>query len=192
MSNSSAEAFAASYRFERISAGELGNEARRYYFPEFVEEIERGALIVRVHPQQGLDWSGVFALGYESPNVLTGVYATPHAEWLCAVAGGYGFVANAAAPNEWKRVGSNPVVGMRAVHEAGVLLLWDFHTISGFTREARLWQTPPLTWEGLTITEAAGGKLRGRGWDAITDREYDFEVDLATGAHSGGARNVAR
>lgn len=184
--------FAANYRFERISASDAQSEPRRYYFPEFVEEIERGALIVRVYPREGLPWAGVFALGYDSANVVSGIYRTPHPDWLCVVSGGYGFVVNAAKPAEWKRIVTNPVVGVRAVVEAGVLLLWDFHTVSGFTREARLWQTAPLTWEGLTIGDVADGKLHGRGWDAISDRELEFTVDLTTGAHTGGARSGMR
>ncbi|HMC31295.1 MAG TPA: hypothetical protein VKL99_10715, partial [Candidatus Angelobacter sp.] len=39
-----------------------------------------------------------------------------------------------------------------------------------------------------TITEINGTTLRGRGWDALADKEAPFEVDLKTGKHTGGSR----
>ena len=33
-----------------------------------------------------------------------------------------------------------------------------------------------------------GDKLLGNGWDAPSDKEVPFEVDVKTGKHTGGAR----
>jgi hypothetical protein len=40
----------------------------------------------------------------------------------------------------------------------------------------------------LTITEISGDTLLGSGWDALADKEVQFEVELKTGKHTGGAR----
>jgi hypothetical protein len=165
----------------------LIEEPRQLVFPKRVEEVERGALIVRVRPQTRKQWVGIFARGFDSERAITGLFSTPHADWLCAVSGGYAYLVNANQPEQWHFVKSRPVVEIRAAGHAAVLILADFQTISGFTSEARLWQTAPLSWEGLKISVFSGHELQGLGWDALQDRDIPFTVNLHTGEHAGGA-----
>ena len=162
-------------------------EPRQFVFPKEVEEIERGAVIVRVRPQNGQRWIGTFARGFDSETAITGLFSTPHPDWLCAVSGGYAYLVNADRPEEWHFVKSRPVLETRAVSEANVLLFADFQTLSGFTADAILWHSAALSWEGLKITTINGHELQGLGWDAIRDCEVPFRVDLRTGGHTGGA-----
>jgi hypothetical protein len=39
----------------------------------------------------------------------------------------------------------------------------------------------------VRITAVRGATLVGLGWEMRTDRELEFEVDLQTGEHKGGA-----
>ena len=61
-----------------------------------------------------------------------------------------------------------------------------FHALLAWDRDGKAWQTGRLSWDGVSITEVRGETLCGLGWDMISDRELAFEVDLTTGAHTGG------
>jgi hypothetical protein len=164
----------------------LIEDPQQFVFPKDVEEVERGALIVRVRRQNEQRWIGTFAKGFDSETATTGLFSTPHPDWLCAVSGGYAYVVNAQHPEQWHFVKSRPVLETRAISEANALTFADFQTLSGFTADATLWQSAPLSWEGLKITAIKGNELQGFGWDAIQDRDVPFTVDLRTGQHTGG------
>src|SRR5436305_395953 len=98
--------FPCTYQFqilERLPM--LIEEPRQFLFPEDVEEAERGALIVRICPENSQAWVGIFAKGFDAG--LTGVFSTPNPEWLCAVSGGYAYLVN-AQPEQWHFVKSRP------------------------------------------------------------------------------------
>jgi hypothetical protein len=69
-----------------------------------------------------------------------------------------------------------------------LLLFAGFTTITALARNGLAWTTDRLSWEGISITEISGAKLRGLAWDALTDKDAPFEVDLLTGRSTGGAR----
>ncbi|HEY2115957.1 MAG TPA: hypothetical protein VGJ51_12755 [Candidatus Angelobacter sp.] len=159
-----------------------------YHYPVELEEGDRNGAYVRVTPQSGPAWVGFFALGFDSDQVVSQVCSTPDPESFCVVVGGYAYVVKAAHTAEWLRVDQRPVVDMRVLSQQGLLLFVGFTSITALSRSGIAWTTDRLTWEGLTINSIAGDKLLGRGWDAITDKEVPFEVDLKTGKHTGGAR----
>jgi len=165
----------------------LIEEPRQFFFPREVEEVERGALIVRVRPNGGVRWIGTFARGFDSEKAITGLFTTPHPDWLCVVCGGYGYVVNTKHPEQWHLVKARPILEIRTAESAGCLIFADFQTVSGFTSEGILWQSAPLSWEGLKITVIKDDELQGLGWDAMQDRETPFTVNLQTGEHKGGA-----
>src|SRR5262245_9493225 len=165
----------------------LIEEPRQFVFPTQVEEAEHGALIVRVRPQTGQQWIGIFAKGFDSERAITGLLATPHSDWLCAVSGGYAYLVDANHAEQRHFVKSRPVVEIQMAGDARVLIFADFQTISGCTSEGGLLQTAPLSWEGLKITAINGDELQGLGWDARQDRDIPFTIDLHTGRHAGGA-----
>ena len=161
-----------------------------HHYPVELEEGDRAGAYVRVVPRQtaGPPWYGFFALGYDSDKVVNTVCSCPDPDTLCVVAGGYGYVVETSAPSRWFRVEQLPVIDLRAEPEAGLLLFAGFTTITALGSEGVRWTTGRLSWEGVTITRIESGKLQGRAWDAMSDKEVDFEVDLLTGKHIGGAR----
>jgi hypothetical protein len=102
--------------------------------------------------------------------------------------GGYAYVVKASDPAQWLRIEQRPVVDLRVLSQHGLLLFAGFTSITALGSEGIAWTTDRLSWEGLTITEVSGDKLLGHGWDALADKEVQFEVDLKTGKHTGGAR----
>lgn len=159
-----------------------------YHYPVELQEGDRTGAYLRVVPAQGAAWSGFFALGFESDQVVNAVCSCPDPDSLCAIAGGYAYVVKATDPTQWFRIEQQPVMELRALPEHRLLLFAGFTSISALGAEGLKWTTERLSWEGIAITEIRGTKLQGLGWDAFTDQEVPFEVDLLTGKHTGGAR----
>jgi hypothetical protein len=161
---------------------------RLHHYPVELEEGDRSGAYLRIVPKQsGSAWYGFFALGFESDQVVNAVCSCPDPDSMCSIVGGYAYVVKAEDPAQWFRIEQRPVVDLRADPQSGLLLFAGFTAISALGREGLRWSTGRLSWEGITITEIGNGKLQGRGWDAMSDKEVDFEVDLLTGKHSGGA-----
>jgi hypothetical protein len=181
--------FPKNYEIRVMDSYGLVNPLERFHqFPSELEERDRTGPYLRVVPQQGNAWIGFFSLGFDSDQVVNAIYSCPDADSLCVVAGGYGYVVNASDPSRWMRVEQQPVVDVRALPDHKLLLLAGFHAITAFGPLGLLWTTERLSWEGLSISRIDQAKLYGLGWDAIADKETPFEVDLATGKHTGGAR----
>ena len=163
-----------------------------YHYPVELEEGDRAGAYLRIVPGEGAAWTGFFALGFDSGHVVNAVCSCPDPDSLCAVAGGYAYVVKAADPTQWFRIEQRPVMELRALLELRLLLFAGFTSISALGAEGLKWTTERLSWEGISITEISGQKLLGLGWDAMTDKEASFEVDLLTGKHTGGARPGAQ
>jgi hypothetical protein len=159
-----------------------------HHFPVELEEGDRSGAYLRVTPQSGPAWAGFFVQGFDSDQVVSQVCSAPDPDSFCAVVGGYAYVVKAGDPAKWFRVEQSPVVDLRVLSQHGLLLFAGFTSITAVDRSGIAWTTERLSWEGLTITEIKGDILFGHGWDAHTDKEVPFEVDLKTGKHTGGAR----
>lgn len=159
-----------------------------YHFPVELEEGDRAGTYVRVVPQHGPAWSGFFALGFNSEQVVSAICSCPDPEAVCVVVGGYAYVANVADPVRWFQVEQRPVVDLRVVAKADLLLFSGFTSMTAVRKEGIAWQTEKLSWEGIRIVSVDSERLHGFGWDAMSDQEVPFEVDLDTGKHKGGTR----
>jgi hypothetical protein len=163
-----------------------------HHYPVELEEGDRAGIYLRFIPREGGPWTGFFAVGFDSGQVVNAVCSCPDPDSVCAVAGGYAYVVKAHDPERWFRVEQRPVVDLRALPQQGLLLFTGFISISAVDRQGLKWTTERLSWEGVTVTQISGEKLRGLGWDAMADKELPFEVDLLNGKHTGGARPGTR
>jgi hypothetical protein len=150
------------------------------------DALARGALELLITPKARSHFLATCALGFAGASVPTGVWSCPHPDWLCAVAGGYAYMIDTHAPENWEQVEYRPVVEVRPLVEQGLLLFAGFHSLLAYGREGKRWKTQRLTSEGLRLGEVRDGRLQGWGWEMRTDREVEFSVDLATGEHEGG------
>ncbi|AXC10807.1 hypothetical protein ACPOL_1461 [Acidisarcina polymorpha] len=157
--------------------------ARHFVYPAEVEEVERGALELMVRPPANGDFLGTFALGFADPSVPTGVWSCPHPDWLCAVAGGYAYLVNTTAPDQWEQVEYRPVLAVASLPKQRLLLFSGHQSLVAYGPNGKAWQTGRLSWEGFKILRIDDQSLIGLGWDMMTDREFEFKVDLATGEH---------
>ena len=180
--------FPHAWKAEILPARPLILPQRQFVYPVLVEEVERGAMEVLIHPPENgtLPFLATCALGFAGPQVPTGVWSCPDPSTICVAAGGYVYLIDTRAPARWEQVAYRPVTEIRAVAEHGLLVFAGFQAILAWNREGKAWQTQRLSWDGVRITEVRGGTLLGLGWDMMSDRELEFAVDLTNGEHTGG------
>jgi hypothetical protein len=121
------------------------------------------------------------ALGFRDAAAATGVWAAPNANEICCVAGGYAYVIDTAAPEQFTMIAYRPVLEVRAATEAGLLLFVGNRNILAWGAQGQQWESEKLSDEGVTITEIEDIMLRGMGWNLMTDKETPFALDLRTG-----------
>lgn len=94
---------------------------RHYVYPAAVEEVEKGALEVLVQPGRPESdedrgkpqpFLATCALGFRDRAALTGIWALPDPDWLCAVSGGYAYLINTASPEQFTHLHYRPVLAI--------------------------------------------------------------------------------
>jgi hypothetical protein len=158
---------------------------RVVYFPS-ERRLGQSPFLVRVLPEGGPSWIGVFALGeaLHSPCVIL---STPDERTVCVLAEGNGYIVRTDNPDQWQPVGCVPVFGAVPIVDAGLLVFTDYTRLVAHDRHGAVWTTRPLSWDGITITAAGREAIRGYGYDASNERDVEFVVDTATGAATGGS-----
>lgn len=192
------------WRVEVLSGRPLILPPRHYTYPREVEEVERGALELMIHPNgaeselvptehlpgpvlpiTSLPFLATCALGFRDPAVPTGVWSTPHPDILCAVAGGYAYLIDTTAPEHFTMLPYRPVLEVRQAPEAGVLLFVGHHSILAWGSSpldgGPAWESEKLSDEGVFVDRIEKNILHGRGWQMMTDKETAFRLDLRTG-----------
>jgi hypothetical protein len=184
------DGFVREWRAEVLRAAPMIRPARQFTYPLQVageeDAMARGALEVMVHPAGGGPFLATCALGFTSASVPSGVFACPNPREICLVAGGYAYVVDTAAPERSAQIALRPVVEVRELVEEELLVFVGFHSLVGWGRDGLAWETRRLSWEGVRVTGAEDGSLKGFGWNLRTDKEVGFAVDLKTGACLGG------
>ena len=64
---------------------------------------------------------------------------------------------------------------------SGLILFVGHVSILAWGPDGEAWESPRLSWEGLTGLRIDGDTLHGLGWDMKTDRDLPFALDLKTG-----------
>jgi hypothetical protein len=184
------EGFAQDWTVEILTKPPMIAPARQFTYPQQIageeDALARGALQLMVRPASGGAFLATCALGFTDPSMPTGIFACPHPQEMCAVAGGYAYIVDTARPEHCTHIALKPVVDVRVVPQQKLLLFAGFHSIVAWGEQGLAWQTAKLSWEGLRITGVEGDTLHGIGWNLMTDKEVAFSVDLLTGQHQGG------
>ncbi len=182
--------FERTWTAEILKSPPLIAPARQYIWPMRIageeDALARGALQLMVRPRAGGSYLVTCALGFRDPTMPTGVYACPSTDAICAVAGGYAYLADSKNPDEVALLSMKPVVAVVPVAEAGLLIFVGFQTLLAWGTDGVAWETGRLSWEGVRVTGFSQGEVVGYGWDLMADKEVEFRVDLKTGKHTGG------
>lgn len=157
--------------------------ARHFVYPRDAEEVERGALEVLVRPeaQAAQQFLATCALGFRDPAVPTGLWSAPNPDELCAVSGGYAYLIDTAAPERFAMIHYRPVLEVRAVPTANLLLFVGHRSILAWGPDGQAWESEKLSDEGVAITSLEGDVVCGTGWQMLTDKETQFSLDLSNG-----------
>lgn len=174
--------FPAAWKAEILAARPAILPTRHFVYPAQVEEVERGALEVMVRPEVGVPFLATCALGFRDPIVPTGIWSTPNAQLVCAVSGGYVYMIDTTAPENFTMLPYRPVLQVLPAAEAELLLFVGHRNILAWGEQGGAWQSVKLSDEGVTVTALEGNLLRGTGWSMFTDKETPFTLDLKTGA----------
>jgi hypothetical protein len=179
------------WRADVLAKPPLIAPARQFTYPRQVageeDAMARGALLVQVHPATGGAFLATCALGFTDSTMPTGIFSCPNPREMCAVAGGYAYILDTAAPERSTHIPLKPVAEVVVLAEHGLLVFVGFHAMAAWGREGLAWQTAKLSSEGIRITGVRAGMLHGFGWNMMTDKEVELSVDLITGVHTGGA-----
>ncbi|HEV2486257.1 MAG TPA: hypothetical protein VGT08_12060 [Terracidiphilus sp.] len=157
--------------------------ARHFVYPRDAEEVERGALevLIRTKADEAQPFLATCALGFRDPAVPTGLWSTPKPEEICAVSGGYAYLIDTSAPERFTMISYRPVLHIRSLVEAGLLLFVGHRSILAWSRDGQAWESEKLSDEGVTIASTEAHVLRGIRWEMRTDKETPFALDLRTG-----------
>ena len=157
--------------------------ARHFVYPRDAEEVERGALEVLVRPeeQNAQPFLATCALGFRDPAVPTGLWSAPNPDELCAISGGYAYLIDTNAPQRFTMIPYRPVLEVRPVLVASLLLFVGHRSILAWGAAGQAWESEKLSDEGITITAIEDSQLCGAGWQMLTDKETPFTLDLRTG-----------
>ena len=161
--------------------------ARRWYYPGGTEAGGANGLIVRVSATDGEPWIGIFAFGRVSRSGVSGLYTSPRSGWMCVVSLGQGYLVNASDPRATETVHLTPVLGVLPAPSRNLLVFHDFTRLAAVGEAGVAWETPSLSWDGLSEVRVAGETVSGEGWDAPHDQWVSFEVALDSGRHRGGS-----
>lgn len=187
--------FAASWQGTELKEAPWIAPARRYIFPTPVpgEEdiLAHSSILIQIQPRVGSLFLAQCALGFQEPSVAHGLFATPDPDVLSVVAGGYAYVIDTLHPETTHQLPIRPVVQVLEAVEADALVFAGFHHLWVYEQGGSIWQTPRLSWEGLTSLTLAGKQLHGLGWDMHSDQEIPFTVNLETRACAGGGYRIA-
>lgn len=175
--------FPHSWQAEVLTVRPLILPPRHFVYPREVEEVKRGALEVLVRPAGAgrQPFLATCALGFRDPAAPTGIWSMPRADELCAVSGGYAYILDTGAPDQFTFVAYRPVLHVVAVPDCGLALFVGHRSILGWGREGLAWESAKLSDEGVSVTAVEGGALHGVGWSMVTDKEAPFALDLRTG-----------
>jgi hypothetical protein len=148
--------------------------------------MNRGALLLDIKPANAPNFLATCALGFRDPTLPTGMYSCPRPEDILAIAGGYAYLIDTAAPEHSLHIPLRPVTQILSSTAANLILLAGFHNIAAIGPAGLLWQSARLSWEGLTMTTVLDNHLHGTGWNMQADRDIPFTLNLADGIHTGG------
>ena len=178
--------FARSWQAEILPSRPAILPARHFVYPHDVEEVERGALEVMVRPDApNAPFHATCALGFRDAAVPSGIWSAPNPLEICAVSGGYAYIIDTKAPEQFTMLPYRPTLHVIPAPAAGLLLFVSHRTILGWSAQGEAWQSPKLSDEGITALELEGNNLRGIGWNMITDKETPFSLDLKNGKPIG-------
>ena len=158
--------------------------------PNSPEPVE--SLYVKIEPKHAHHWIGAFARGFESEELVSGIFAWPDPDSLAVVSAGYGYAGRAADPKSWVRLQPMPITDVHVMVEHKLIIFVDFTHIFAYSADKTVWKSDRISWDGITINKVETNHLFGVAWDAMQEKDVEFAIDVRDGKHTGGAQPWSR
>ncbi len=152
------------------------NQERLWSFPAEARLGE--TLLVRF--DVGNDW-WIGRFSANSLGELTGVHRWPAEDIAAVFIRGAGYLVNVRNPEGWQSIDASfPVRNYYAVENKRVALLIGHVEMSSYSSTGRLWRSPRLALDDLSVLNVDGESIYCRGY-LPDDDAYEFLVNLRTG-----------
>lgn len=181
--------FPRQYECEIVEELPGGDTPSHHYFQPSSHSGGKDGVLLRLDPEDSLSWLGTFAFGAYGRSGVSRVLSMPDPTKVCVVAKGEGYIVLASDPRRWQPVCVSPVVDIRSIPEAGLVIFADFTALAAYGGEGLRWRTKRLTWSNMKLIEVTKKKIVGEYDDLGSDQPKTFEVDVATGTHIGGVED---
>lgn len=151
-----------------------------YHYPRPTSRGERDGLWVKVQPNSGDPWFGVFAFDHD--NFYTGIVSTPDPDRLCVISRGAAYIVSASDPEHWEMVDLPSISAPLAALDHRLLIFPFFDRLSAYGLHGLVWRSPRVCWDDLKIEKITADTIEGTGYDPTSKSgEMVFAVDIRTG-----------
>jgi len=178
--------YPATYKCEVLQEIPGAGALDRHFYPKGQTTGGNDGILLRVTPEAGKPWIGMFAFGRFGPKGASMVLGLPDPDKLCVVARGAGYIVSTTNPQIWERIGAVPIIAIRAIPAAGIVAFANFTELLAYDLEGFRWRTQRLSWDSLNLIEVTESSIIGEYWDIRVDGMRRFEVDLNSGDSRGG------
>lgn len=170
------------------------SSARCIGFPDAIDGVCVNGPILKIEPhnENCAKWIGTFAWGGLSPKAATGVFSHPSPTKLLVVAKGDAYIVDVENPTGQEPISVLPVMGVVAIKDAGIVVLYDYTRVDAYDENGRRWRTPSLSWDGIRDVAYDGEHVVGMGWDPAKDKWVPFAINPCDGSYTGGASPESR
>lgn len=137
-------------------------------------------VLLRVRPEVGDSWIGVFAPGSLATRATTGVYTSPDPNSLCVVARGDGYLVDTNSPPDFTCVKASPIMAVYPIVGQGFLIFCDPWEVFAYNKNGLLWRTGRIAIDGISIIDISANIIRGVA-DRMDTPESEFIIELENG-----------
>lgn len=153
--------------------------AKVVYYPGAEESGTWDGLMLKVGPNNGDPWIGVFAFGAIHRGAPSGIFALPDPNRICVVASGKGYIVRADDPTDWAVVANNPIADARIVPDRELVVFADHSALAAYGHAGLAWQHEVVS-DHLKITSVTSAEIRGTG--TMYGEDVGFVLDLRSGS----------
>lgn len=134
------------------------------------------------YPGTTSSWVGNFQ---RSIGTYDAVISYPNDRFVLVIAGGEGYLID---PKDRRLVEIHfgKLENAITLSDTKTLIVSDGQWLAGHGERGFLWRSRRVSWDGVWDLREDNGRLHGKCWDALTDTEGSFSVDIQTGEVVGG------
>lgn len=167
--------FPVTYKWELLDS--LRGIPSCYRYPSIPGDTDEG-YIVRVIPNQGIQWVGNF-FGVGPLGNFSGVYSSPDPDVICVIGEGLGYFVNVNNPLDFHETELFGITSVSAIPELNMLLIVSILEISAYDRNGLLWVTHGIGQGEINILNASENEIIGNTW--VPEQGYNVRFSLNPG-----------